>query len=237
VKLLALDTATELCSTALWLDGRWHELDELRPRGHGELILPMIERLLAEAGMPLQQLDAIAFGRGPGSFTGVRLAVSVAQGLGFSADLPLIPISDLRAIATQAMGLPQAPTRVLVCQDARMGEVYWGCFERSDLLASPLGHESVSAPTEVLLPPTWSGAPVSGAGSGFLAYPTSLVTCTRALSDVFDRLPPRAREIAALAARDGLAHAVPPEQAQPVYLRDEVARVAGANPGAGRSRN
>jgi tRNA threonylcarbamoyladenosine biosynthesis protein TsaB len=237
VKLLALDTATELCSAALWLDGRWHELDEVRARGHGELVLPMIERLLAETGLRLQQLDAIAFGRGPGAFTGVRLAVSVAQGLGFSVGLPLIPISDLRAIAAQAMGLPQAPARVLVCQDARMGEVYWGCFERSEQLASPLGHESVSAPTEVLLPPTWSGAPVSGAGSGFLAYPTSLVACTRSLSDVFERLRPRAREIASLAARDGLAHAVPPELAQPVYLRDEVARIPGANSGARRSRN
>ena len=237
MKLLALDTATELCSAALWLDGLWRELDEVRPRGHGELVLPMIERLLAEAGLRLQQLDAIAFGRGPGAFTGVRLAVSVAQGLGFSVGLPLIPISNLRAIAAQAMGLPQAPTRVLVCQDARMGEVYWGCFEQSDLLASPLGHESVSAPVEVLLPPSWSGAPVSGAGSGFLAYPTSLVAGAGVLSDVFDRLQPRAREIAALAARDGLAHAVPPEQAQPVYLRDEVARIPAANPGAGPSRN
>jgi tRNA threonylcarbamoyladenosine biosynthesis protein TsaB len=237
VRLLALDTATELCSAALWLDGRTSELEEVRPRGHGELILPMIERLLADAGLRLQQLDAIAFGRGPGAFTGVRLAVSVAQGLGFSVGLPLIPISNLRAIAAQAMGLPQSPTRVVVCQDARMGEVYWGCFERSDLLASLRGEERVSVPGEVVLPPDWSGAPVSGAGSGFLAFRSSLAACASMLSDVFDGLKPRAREIAELAARDGLAHAVPPELAQPVYLRDEVAKVPGAASGTQRSRN
>jgi tRNA threonylcarbamoyladenosine biosynthesis protein TsaB len=235
VKLLALDTATELCSAALWIEGSVSCLEEARPRGHGELILPMIQRLLSEAGMRLSQLDAIAFGRGPGAFTGVRLAVSVAQGLGFSAGLPLIPVSDLRAIAARAMQLPPAPTRVLVCQDARMDEVYWACFERSALLASVLGMEAVAAPSAVVLPPSWSTAPVAGAGSGFIAYASSLAACARSLTAVFDRLPPRAREIAELAAADGLGRAVPPDRAQPVYLRDEVTRVPGVDSSTPRS--
>ena len=130
MKLLALDTATELCSAALWLDGALLTREATRARGHSELILPMIAELLAESGVALSQLDAIAFGRGPGAFTGVRLAAGIAQGLGFAAGLPLLPISDLRALAAQVL-LPDGAVRhALICQDARMEEVYWGCFER-----------------------------------------------------------------------------------------------------------
>jgi len=229
VKLLALDTATELCSAALWLDGEVLEREELRARGHGELILPMIEALLAQAGLRLQQLDAIAFGRGPGAFTGVRLAVSVAQGLGYSAGLPLIPISDLRALAAQALRLSPATPRVLVCQDARMAEVYWGCYEHalqngSQLLAAA-GVESVSVPESVMLPADWSHGTVCGAGSGFAAYHSALSATQSQLAAVFPQLLPRAGEIAQLAAADGLGCAVPAEDAQPIYLRDNVAKV------------
>jgi tRNA threonylcarbamoyladenosine biosynthesis protein TsaB len=229
VKLLALDTSTELCSAALWLDGALITREASRERGHSELILPMIEELLQEAGVGLVQLDAIAFGRGPGAFTGVRLAAGVAQGLAFAVDLPLLPISDLRALAAQALLLAGAPRRALICQDARMDEVYWGCFERPGEAVSALGAEAVAAPGKVMLPQAWDGAAVSGAGSGFAAYAARLAAVAGQLTAVFPELRPRAREIARLAADDGLASAIPAEQAQPVYLRDDVARPASPN--------
>jgi tRNA threonylcarbamoyladenosine biosynthesis protein TsaB len=236
VKLLALDTATEVCSAALWIDGQISAREETRPRRHSELILPMIESLLLEADLALTQLDAIAFGRGPGAFTGVRLAVSVAQGLGFSAGLALIGISDLRAVAAQAMLQAQGADQVLVCQDARMQEVYWGCYQRSQYLCSLMASEAVSPPAQVALPPAWVGSAVWGAGSGFAAYPQALSGCVGQLTEVFAQLRPRAREIAQLAALDGLTAAVAPEHAQPVYLRDEVAAIPNQGVTVPRSR-
>lgn len=224
VKLLALDSATEHCSAALWLDGAVSEREAIRDRSHSELMLPMIAALLGEAGLTLRQLDAIAFGRGPGGFTGVRLAASIAQGLGFAADLPLLPVSDLRALAAQALLLPGAPSHALICQDARMGEVYWGCFERLAENILPTGPEAVAAPAALALPPAWIGERVCGAGSGFAVHATALATLIAQLNPVRADLRPRAGEIALLAARDGLAEAVPAEQAQPVYLRDDVAQ-------------
>ncbi|HTT04024.1 MAG TPA: tRNA (adenosine(37)-N6)-threonylcarbamoyltransferase complex dimerization subunit type 1 TsaB [Steroidobacteraceae bacterium] len=226
MKLLALDTASELCSAALWLDGELRERESLAPRAHAALILPMIDALLAEAGLALAALDAIAFGRGPGAFTGVRLAAAVAQGLGFAACRPLIAISDLRATAAQA--LQQAPDAdgVLVCQDARMEEVYWGCFERGvarDCAAIPVGPEAVAPVARVALPAQWaSRVNVVGAGSGFRTYPELSRRLPDGLSLTLPHLQPRAREIAWLAAQDGMAAAIGAEDALPVYLRDRV---------------
>jgi len=222
VRLLALDTATELCSAALWLDGVVSVCEAVRPRGHGELILPMIEQLLGRAGLCLHELDAIAFGRGPGAFTGVRLAASIAQGLAFALDLPLLPVSDLRALAAQALARPAAPTRVLICQDARMDEVYWGCFEQAGDVPVAVGPEGLGAAQSVALPPAWEHSNVCGAGSGFAAYSASLSALAGELSPVMPELRPHAREIALLAAHAGLDCAVPPEQGEPVYLRDVV---------------
>jgi tRNA threonylcarbamoyladenosine biosynthesis protein TsaB len=224
VKLLALDTSTELCSAAIWLDGALSAREATRQRGHSELILPMIEQLLLETGIGLAQLDAIAFGRGPGAFTGVRLAAGVAQGLAFAAQLPLLPISDLRALAAQALPLAGACDWALVCQDARMNEVYWGCFERLADDVRLLGAEAVAAPAGVALPPGLRRARVCGVGSGFAAYAQQLSAATAGLTTVFADLRPRATEIARLAAHDGLTRAIAAEQAQPVYLRDDVAQ-------------
>ncbi len=225
MKLLALDCATERCSVALWLDGAVTARDALRNRSHSELVLPMTAALLDEADVTLRQLDAIAFGRGPGGFTGVRLAASIAQGLGFAADLPLLPISDLRALAAQALLLPGAPACALICQDARMGEVYWGCFERLAGAILPVGAEAVGPPGALELPRAFRSERVCGAGSGFAAHGAKLAALAAGLTGVFADFLPRASEIALLAAQDGLASALPAEQALPVYLRDDVAQV------------
>ena len=128
MKILALDLASESCSAALWQDGALTGREAPAARGHGGQLLLMVDALLDESATALAALDAIAFGRGPGAFTGLRLAASVTQGLAFAAGLPVIPVSDLRAMAQQLMTPPDPAARVLVCHDARMGEVYWAGF-------------------------------------------------------------------------------------------------------------
>ncbi len=123
MKLLAIDTATERCSVALLIDERIVERATETQRGHADLVLPMVEDVLAEGGLTLRQLDGLAYGRGPGAFTGVRIAVGVAQGLAYGAQLATVGISDLAAVAQQ---FAAAGARILVCMDARMNEVYWG---------------------------------------------------------------------------------------------------------------
>jgi tRNA threonylcarbamoyladenosine biosynthesis protein TsaB len=228
VKILALDTATELCSAALWIDGACLSRESGRPRASGELILGMIAELLAQAGFGLERLDMIAFGRGPGAFTGVRLAVAVAQGLGFAAGVPLLPVSELRALAQLALAQQGAPARALICQDARMAEVYWGCFERR-VAAEAVTAEALAAPTDVRLPGIWSGKAVCGAGSGFEAYAALRDLPEAPLAPIWGHLRPRALEIAELAALEGLGQAIRPEMAQPVYLRDDVAAPPSRN--------
>jgi tRNA threonylcarbamoyladenosine biosynthesis protein TsaB len=224
MRLLALDTATECCSAALLLEGRLLSRETELARGHAERILPMIDELLGEAGIGLRELHAIAFGRGPGSFTGVRLAASIAQGLAFGSGRGVIAISDLRALAQRVFDEDGAVTRALVCNDARMREVYWGCFERgSDGLADPRSPERVGPPESVELPPAWEDA--AGVGRGFTAYPGLRALAGVAVRGNWDRLLPRADEIARLAVPDLAAgRLLAPEAAVPVYLRDDVAR-------------
>ena len=228
MKILAIDSATELCSAALWIDGECLSREGARPRGSGELVLGMVAELLEQAGLALARLDMIAFGRGPGAFTGVRLAVAVAQGLGFAAGIPLLPVSDLRALAQRALAQQGAPVRTLICQDARMGEVYWGCFEHGSG-AQAVTPEAVAAPSAVRLPEAWAGQAVCAAGSGFEAYVTLQALAAGGLTPVWGDLRPRALEVAQLAALEGIGQAVPPETAQPVYLRDEVAALPSRN--------
>lgn len=217
MKLLALDTATEQCSAALLVGERLYEQRQLTQRGHAELILPMIEALLGEAQLTLNDLDALAFGRGPGAFTGVRIAVGVVQGLALGAGLPVIPVSNLAAVAQQ-QARPGA--RVLVCMDARMNEVYWAIFAIDQQgLAIPIADERVSAPEQVVVEAVELSMAV---GTGFAAYP-SLAQRFAALPMDAQRLP-RAADIASLAQRAWLrGETVAPEQALPVYLRDRVA--------------
>lgn len=229
MKLLAIDTATEACSAALFLDGRLIVRENEFERGHAEHILRMVDEVLAEAGLQLAALDALAVGRGPGGFTGVRLAISVAQGLAFAAELPVVPISDLRAVAQRAFDLETGAGRALVCNDARMQEVYWACFERGpDGVALLTGAEHVSPPSGVSLPPAWlnDGATLCAAGRGFRAYP-QIREQLAPRAALHEQLLPRASEIARLAVPELQAgRAVSAEQALPVYLRDDVARPA-----------
>lgn len=218
MKILALDTATENCSAALWIDGSVLQREVEAERGHAELILSMLDELLQKTSTRLSDLAAIAFGRGPGSFTGVRLAASVTQGLAFGAGVPVVPVSDLQAVAQRA-----ASERVLVCNDARMQEVYWACFDRgSNGLMQPATPERVSKPSEVHLPPGWLG---SGAGRGFTAYTQLQERLAAQLTTVESSLLPRAHEVVLIAAeevRAGRLHG--PQTAVPTYVRDNVAR-------------
>lgn len=228
MKILAISTSTEYCSAAL-LSGTQILERELPPeRTAGERILELADMLLAEAGMALTGLDAIAFGRGPGAFTGVRLAASVTQGLAAAANLPVVPVSDLRAVAQQAFMTWPALERVLVCQDARMQEVYWGWFTVTAAIAVPLSAEGVNAPAAVrsLCKDCFSPR-AGGAGSGYGAYPELLDLFEGHAEQVWPQMHPRAREIAQLAAHLGLGAAVAASEAQPVYVRDQVAVIPG----------
>ena len=175
--------------------------------------------------MTLRQLDCIAFGRGPGGFTGVRLAASVTQGLAYGADLPVIPVSDLLAVAQQALDLAPSAASVLVCNDARMQELYWTCATRGPAgLALAAGAEHVGPPDTVELPLKLAG-PVHAAGRGFGLWPQLQQRLGIVLTPGHAELLPRACEIARLAAPQWLAgQGVGADQAQPVYLRNDVAK-------------
>lgn len=227
MKLLAIDTATEACSAAA-LDGETVvERYQLAPRAHNRLILPMIEEVLAEFGIKKQQLDAVAFGCGPGSFTGLRIAAGVAQGLALGLDLPVLPVSTLAALALDASMISPIPPCVFSCIDARMGEVYWGVYTvKPDGEISLVGNERVCPPGKV---PVLVDMPGVGTGSGWVAHADELSgrVGPRLLAVLSDRYP-RAAAIARLGATDlRWGGGVDPALAQPVYLRDDVARKPG----------
>ena len=224
VKLLAIDTATEACSVSLSFgDGRIDRYVELE-RGHAERVLPMVESVLAEAGIRLAALDAIAFGRGPGGFTGVRLAASVVQGLAFGAGVGVVPISDLSAVAMRARDLRPEARRILVANDARMREVYWAEFPASDLLR-PVAGEHVGPPDQVAI--AHSEDVWLAAGRGLRAWPDLSARCQTAGAVLFEDLLPRASEILELARPLVAARQVlDPAEAVPVYVRDRVAEPA-----------
>lgn len=220
--LLAIDTATEQCSVALMHHGAAIYRAVQTPRGHAELVLPMVQELMAEAGLGFTQLDAIAFGRGPGAFTGVRIAIGVAQGLAYAANLSLLPISNLAAVAQQAAIDVSSGAQVLVCMDARMGEVYSGLFALGDAgLVVPVSAEQVCPPERVDVAPHTLAM---GLGTGFRAYP--ILKQRYAVLKLHDDALPHAMQIAQLAQRDWRAGmAVSPADAAPVYLRDQVVHV------------
>lgn len=221
MKLLALDTATEACSAALEVDGEVHERYDVPGRGHADLLLPWTDALLRDAGLAVRDLDAIAFTRGPGGFTGVRIATSVAQGLGFAAGKPLVPLSTLAVLAATT---DRSEGRVLAALDARMGQVYWAAYDMRDGLPEPLGDEHLSDPAEVRVT---ADAHWLAAGSGFAAYPE--LARGLGIADVVPHLLPRASAALRLARRALLAGGgVAARDAVPVYLRDDVAHRSGS---------
>ncbi len=222
MKLLAVETATPACSAALLVDGEILEKYELAPREHTKLILPMIDSLMAEAGLSVQQLDGLAFGRGPGSFTGVRIATGVIHGIALGADLPVAPISTLASIAQDFFNR-QGVDCVLAAMDARMREIFFGAYKKNENgLARLLQQEQVTPASEIVFPPLKA----AGAGSGWSVYRDELtLRVGEWLSHIDDQILPRAATVVQLAENDfnnGLA--VPVEQAMPVYLRDKVAK-------------
>lgn len=219
--ILALDTCTEACSAALLLGDKVFADSADAPREHSQRLLPMVDGLLGQAGISVADLDAIAYGRGPGSFTGIRICTSMTQGLALGHDLPVVGVSTLAAMAQMAIS-EHGARQVLCAIDARMGEIYWGQYVAVDGIATLVGEERVGAADELTLSLMEDDAIVA-CGTGFDAYP-QLLGLGQGLSLLNAVKYPDARAMlilaeAAIAA--GLATSV--DELQPVYLRDTVA--------------
>jgi tRNA threonylcarbamoyladenosine biosynthesis protein TsaB len=210
MKFAAFETSTEWCSVALCIDGEFLSLEERAGNRHGELVLPMLERLSAAAGIALARLDAVAFGAGPGSFTGLRIACGVAQGLAFARGLPVIGISSLEAMAEEC-----GAARVVACLDARMREVYYAAIEKTGGRWQEVIPAQCVAPAAVALP---QGAGWIGCGNGFAQY--GALGMARVIPDIH----PSAIAVARLAApRFAAGEGVDAALTAPVYVRDKVA--------------
>ena len=224
MKLLALETAGPWCSAGLMIDDQIEQRLEHAPRRHADLVLGMLDDLLAAAGLPLTELDAIVFGRGPGSFTGVRIAAAVAQGVAFGAERPLIGISTLAATAQSAYR--QTGERLFACAlDARMGEVYWGCFQIQPgrQVVTATGDEAVVAPasTDVLNDQRWCSV-----GDGWTAYPSLVERHRHQIGRRFEATA-EARDLLTLArVKIEAGSNTNAADAAPVYLRNRVAEVS-----------
>ncbi len=222
MRMLALDTASEACSAALMLDGEISERLTITHREHGPLVLRLIDELLEEARMDLAGLDAIAFGRGPGSFTGLRIAAGITQGLALAADLPVLPVSDLAMLAQGLMD-ERDVSSVAVCLDARMGEAYVGFFRRDEQgLAAALAEEALIAPAHLELPA--AGHDWVATGSGWAVFDGLAERLGVTLGPNEGARLPQARSALLLAAPQWRAgKALAAEDALPVYLRERAA--------------
>lgn len=220
-KILAIDASSEACSAACLVDNEIYERSAVIPRKHTELILPMVEEVMSQAGLSLNQLDALAFNRGPGSFTGVRVGTSVAQGLAYALDLPVIPVSGLAAVA-QGARRKLGKDKILVVMDARMDEVYWAYYQFTQGSMQLLGGEHVS-------PLSAMSKPVEGdwfaVGSGITVYNKEFNAWggNQSVTSLTENLLPQAIDVAELAKLEFLAgNTVSAMEAQPIYLRDKV---------------
>lgn len=214
MKFLAFDTATEWCSAALWVDGACTQREVHAGQKHSDLLVPMLMELIAESGLSLKQMDAIVYGMGPGSFTGLRIACGVAQGLALGADLPVLGVSTLETLAEES-----GESHVLACLDARMHEVYAALYSRENNVWRCLAGPLVCPPNAAPMP---AEVGYVGVGSGFAAYPD--IAQARGLRRVDASLIPHARAMARLAVPRLLrGEGLPAENAEPLYIRDKVA--------------
>ncbi|MBS0351031.1 MAG: tRNA (adenosine(37)-N6)-threonylcarbamoyltransferase complex dimerization subunit type 1 TsaB [Proteobacteria bacterium] len=226
MKILAFDTATAGCSVALLAHGQITERFELTMQKHGELILPMIQNLLNDAGLHLKQLDAIAVGRGPGSFIGVRIAVAVAQGLAFGANLPVIPLSTLQTLAQTAY-LQTGHSHILPGWDARMRAIYWGGYQvNANQLMQAIIPDSLSSPEELRPDLAIAWLPVGNAWNLYRHQMPQMLEWREKPLELF----PKARAMLELAvASYQKGELLDPSKLEPVYLRDQVAHIKREN--------
>lgn len=225
MNILALDTCTELCSVALLYERQVFRCEQLTKQGHTELILGMLDSVFKQAQTALNAVDLLAFGRGPGSFTGVRVGVGVAQGVAFARQLPVVPVSTLAAIAQQSID-EFAATDIAVAMDARMGEIYCAHFTAENGYAKLLDAERVCHPTDFL---PLDDRPWHAAGTGWSIYAHELTSqFENKLSDVRSECYPTAASMITLAEQQAeLGNTLSAQHALPVYLRDNVAKKKG----------
>jgi tRNA threonylcarbamoyladenosine biosynthesis protein TsaB len=232
VRVLALDAATELCSVALLSNGECLVRSIESGKSSAHQLLQMVEALTAEAQIALTQLDGIAASIGPGAFTGVRISVAVAQGLAFGADLKVAPVTTLSALALQAVpSVRTQEVRIIACLDARMGELYWGCFTVTEMPARPmpgLAQGVVQSGELRVAPPELIASSLIGrfigVGRGFSVYPQLARLPGVEVQPAHARALPNAREIAwAGAERLAAGEGIDPADLRPLYLRDKVA--------------
>ena len=245
MKILGIDTSSNACSAAL-LDGSQQNFScierfEIAPRRHTQLILPMIDSILDEAGLDIKQVDVLAFGRGPGAFTGVRIATGVIQAISYGADLPVAQISSLAAIAQgfYRVGQHYDINKLLIANDARMDEIYFAAYELKDSFMILTGNEQVMKPEQLLstlrqqsiqLDKNWYTI-----GSGWSVYAEQMAAIAAQCGQLINKdvqltdecVYPHARDIAYLAFHEAANKTlVTAEQVSPVYLRDNVAKKA-----------
>ncbi|HXS79530.1 MAG TPA: tRNA (adenosine(37)-N6)-threonylcarbamoyltransferase complex dimerization subunit type 1 TsaB [Gammaproteobacteria bacterium] len=220
MNLLAFETSSTLGSVALETAAGLEVRELGIPREQTERLLRITDELLSAAGIEVRSLDGIAFGRGPGSFTGLRVSVAVAQGLGLASGVPLLPVSSLLCLAERAWQEVRCE-RALVCVDAHMGEVYWARAALRGDAVEIVGDERLGAPADVAPP---EASPWCAVGNGFAAYSDALAGVTRAAAKVLPELKPWAAALLPRAKRDLKAgRATPPAAALPVYLREQTA--------------
>lgn len=226
---LAIDTSTEACSVALKVGDKIYEEYQVAPRQHGELVLPMIDKLLKAANIRLTDLDCIAYGQGPGAFTGLRICISIVQGLAFGANVPVIGCSSLQTMAQLAYSLSASSTHVISAIDARMGEVYWGQYQVQDGIMTLVGKEAVLEPTKVaILDEDGDIDDISyyATGSGWDTYAEVMTNALPQPITIESEVsfPKASAMFPWVELQFQLGLAVAPEQAQPVYLRNNVAK-------------
>lgn len=222
MKILAIDTSTEACSAALYIDGELIERYLVAPRKHIELLKPMVDEVMKAAEVDVSELTGLAFGAGPGSFAGLRVACAFVQGMGAGLEIPVVPVSTLKAMAQQVLDTHPDRT-VLVMLDAKMKEVYWGVYRLEDKEVITVLPEQVTKIEEI---PNFTGivglANIIGAGDGWNVTPNWV----EALQPEFieKNVYPRAGEIALLSIDDfenGMA--LDADQVSPIYLRNNIA--------------